>query len=372
MITNIRSLMIGTCLSNKGGITTVLNLYNEAGFMEDVRFLASSKDGESGMKIQMYLTFLGQLLTALILHPEIRLAHMHVSQRGSFVRKSVAFLICKLFGKKVIWHMHGSEFIDFYQSAPPLYQRYIHGIVTRLDCLIALSQKRRRELLAIIPEARVKVVYNPSRLQDGAQISAHRAVAAQRTPSTEAPVRFLFMGRYGQRKGVYDLIEAVKLLNDPRLQVSLYGDVEVEPVKAAVHAANLDHQIHVHTWISGEDKHRTFLNSHVLLLPSYNEGLPMAILEALSYAMPVISTPVGGIPEAVLDGETGFLVEPGDVQALAERMRRFLEDPSLIQTMGQAGYQLAAEQFELSRVMSDLSHLYEELSTPPAILVTAQ
>ena len=364
--------MIGTCLSNKGGITTVLNLYQQAGFMEQSLYLASSKDGASLDKVLMYLQFLTQLVVSLISHPEIQIAHMHVSQRGSFLRKSLAFLICKAFCKKVIWHMHGSEFISFYTSANGLYKAYINKIVTSLDCLIALSEKRKSELLGIIPNAKVMVVYNPCLLQ-GKEILASRKRLSQQDKTNESSfVNFLFMGRYGKRKGVYDLIEAVKLLNNSNIRVALYGDVEVEPVQAKVIEAGLSEQIQVNTWISGEEKHRVFSKSDVLLLPSYNEGLPMAILEAMGYAMPVISTPVGGIPEAIIDGENGYLVEPGNVKELAEKMRCFLEYPDLIQKMGQTGYQMAAETFELSKVIAQLSILYEEVQRTDYSYIPAQ
>lgn len=348
----VEKLMVGTALTHPGGMTTVLRLYEQSGFLEDVQYMASSREGSLLRRISTFLSFMFSLTRTLLRRNGIRLVHMHVSQRGSFVRKSIAARLCRLFGKKVVWHMHGSEFMLFYKSAPAFFRRHIRDTLNSLDCVIALSESRRRELLTIVPEARITVLYNPCVLRSPL---SHPVGESGR-------VRFLFLGHFCKRKGLYDIIEAMRVLAEPRVHLSLYGGIVGRmKVKSLVRQYGLEKQVHVDGWISGEKKHQAFLDAHVLLLPSYNEGLPMAILEAMSYSLPVISTPVGGIAEAIRDGENGFLVTPGDVHALAERMRRFVDLPALVETMGHAGHRLAAEKFELTGVMSGLESIYRHL-----------
>lgn len=352
----LTKIMIGSTFASKGGITSVLHLYEQAGFFENGCYLASAQNGSAFLKIFVFISFLTQLVWTMVRHQSVQIVHMHVSQRGSFVRKSIALIFCKLFGKKVIWHMHGSEFNSFYTTASPLYRKFIAMIVRKVDCNIALSVKRKQELIELIPGARVTVIYNPCLLQTKTEQSNHTEI----TPTRD--VHFLFLGWFGHRKGVYDLIEAARLLNHPNVKISLFGDKEVDKVKDRVKQAGLQDHISVNTWISGDAKHQRFLDSDVLVLPSYNEGLPMAILEAMSYSLPVISTPVGGIAEAVHDGINGFLIQPGDTQALADKLRYFVEHPEQIQIMGAKGYEIAAKNFELSHIITQLETTYNKLS----------
>jgi glycosyltransferase involved in cell wall biosynthesis len=93
----------------------------------------------------------------------------------------------------------------------------------------------------------------------------------------------------------------------------------------------------------------------MLVLPSYAENLPMVILEAFAHGVPVISTPVGAIPEVVIPERNGLLVDPGDVPALAAAIRRLIEEPALRRAMGRAALQDHAAKFEMNRYLSRLS-----------------
>ena len=117
-------------------------------------------------------------------------------------------------------------------------------------------------------------------------------------------------------------------------------------------------------WISGPQKHQLLSESDLYILPSYNEGLPLSILEAMSYRLPVISTPVGGTAEAVQEGVNGFLVPPGDKAALHDRLLRFIAQPDLIVTMGNASGQII-RQYQPETIFPKLQTLYESLLTHP-------
>ncbi|MEL7227669.1 MAG: glycosyltransferase family 4 protein, partial [Cyanobacteria bacterium J06576_12] len=88
-------------------------------------------------------------------------------------------------------------------------------------------------------------------------------------------------------------------------------------------------------WINPAERNQLLQRANAFVLPSYNEGLPMAMLEAMAWALPTISTPVGGIPEFLDDGETGYLVEPGDVEKLAYSMERLIGDEGLRLRLGE-------------------------------------
>src|SRR5690606_15420270 len=106
-------------------------------------------------------------------------------------------------------------------------------------------------------------------------------------------------------------------------------------------------------------------------LPSYNEALPMSILEAMAFGLPVVTTPVGGIPEAITDGREGLLVRPGDVPTLADKLCALLDDPALARTMGREGRKKAKEKYSVQRVIPAIESLYLKLGAKPRALQRA-
>ena len=124
-------------------------------------------------------------------------------------------------------------------------------------------------------------------------------------------------------------------------------------------ALGLAAQVEFLGWVAGEAKQAQLAQADVFVLPSYNEGLPVSLLEAMAYGVPVISTRVGGIPELVRDGIDGFLIEPGDRAALEDRLRRLAEDARLRQTMGDAARADIARRFDVARMVADTHAVYE-------------
>jgi glycosyltransferase involved in cell wall biosynthesis len=102
----------------------------------------------------------------------------------------------------------------------------------------------------------------------------------------------------------------------------------------------------------------------VVVLTSASEGTPVTIIEALAAARPVVATRVGGVPDVVDEGETGFLVRPRDTHALAERLEILARDPERRFAMGEAGRQRMLERYAVDRLVSDVDALYRELLTP--------
>ena len=170
------------------------------------------------------------------------------------------------------------------------------------------------------------------------------------------------MGRLEKRKGIYDIIEAAKYIKNPDVIINLYGDGNPEEFQKLVMDNNLQEKVQIKGWISGDKKNEIFQASDVLILPSYSEGLPMSILEAMAVGLPIISTPVGGIPEAVEDGVNGFLIQPGDYKALAEKIDILANDKQLREQMGQNGYKIAKEKFDVDVVIKQLKEIYNKFS----------
>lgn len=337
-------LMIGPAMDAKGGISSVLDLYRQGELFERHRFLASTTDGSILKRVSYFIDFLERYLRMLMTDPAIRIVHIHIAVRGSVVRKSLVTAIAKLFRKDVILHFHGAQFNVLYGNSPQWLRALIGWSFRTADRVLCLSEDCREHIRDTLG-VDAQVMPNPTILQ---------APVSQQAD----PVNFLFMGRLGKRKGVYDIIKAAASLPKEGLKIHLYGDGELDEVRRLVSETGVQDRVLVHGWISGDEKQRIFQQSQVLLLPSYNEGLPISILEALAYGMPVISTPVGGIPDAVRDGMNGYLIAPGDTGALAERIARLAASQALRLEMGAAGFQLAKEKFSLDKILSRLEELY--------------
>ena len=173
---------------------------------------------------------------------------------------------------------------------------------------------------------------------------------------------FLMLGRLGVRKGTYALILAVELAvrQNPSLSVCLAGDGEVEEVRALVAEKGLEQNISVPGWIDGGEKLRRLRDAATLVLPSYHEGLPMAILEGMAAGKAIISADVGAIPEVVGE-ENGILIKPGDISALADALLRCSGDGAMLRRMSEKNREKMEQSFSVRRMHERLAELYRQV-----------
>lgn len=345
-------MILGSSHHDQGGIGSVFRIYKNQGFLKDKCYLVSHQKGPLGLRLYTFSTFFIQYIHHLLTNRRLKIIHAHLSQRGSFFRKALILMIGKLFRKKVIYHLHGSEFLLFFRSAPKPVQQFIRKVLKSCDAIIVLSHSWKTNLSEVTENPNIHVVYNPIVITDTPKVYPPFYV--------EKP-HFLFLGNIGKRKGVYDLIEAVQKIRNPNFVISLYGDGEVEEVRTKIEKLGLQDIIQVHGWISGTQKAEAFKSAQLLLLPSHNEGLPISILEALSMGMPVLSTTVGGIPEAVEHNRNGLLIQPGDTTALAYYLEKIANSPDLLRNMSENAYQTARQRFDHQLIFEQMETLYQSI-----------
>lgn len=333
----------------KGGIQTLINLYSESEILKDkLLTLSSYEDGNISSKLAVFGSFLVKYTNSLLKYHSIEIVHIHTASKGSFLRKSISVMIAKLFNKKVILHIHCGGFDNFYNSSPRFIKRYITAVLNKADMLITLANSLKTGVSKKCSNSNIHVLYNPTILK-------HMPVRESHTTNV------LFLGLMGKNKGVYDIIEAAKYIQADNIKIHLYGNGEISRARELVSQYGLENKVIVHGWISGDDKEKILQSSDIFILPSYSEGLPMSILEAISYGLPVISTTVGGIPDVVEDGVNGFLISPGDYKSLAQRIITIAEDKDLSKRMGQESYRLAREKFDIEEIINQLDSLYSSV-----------
>jgi glycosyltransferase involved in cell wall biosynthesis len=225
-------------------------------------------------------------------------------------------------------------------------------VFERCTRVVVLSDAWRDWVEAMAPGATVEVIYNPV------------CVPALADECGRQPDRVLFMGRLGQRKGTPELMAAGGELarRGRRFAFWLGGDGDAQGTLRQANDAGIAAQVKLLGWVTGSDKQTLLDESAIYCLPSHNEGLPMSILEAMASGLPVVSTRVGGIPEAVTDGVHGRVIEAGDVPALAAALDELLVQPELARRMGLAARQRVIDEFSAEAILPRLSLLYRSLS----------
>ncbi|MBI1173627.1 glycosyltransferase [bacterium] len=170
-----------------------------------------------------------------------------------------------------------------------------------------------------------------------------------------------FVGRLAPVKGVPLLLEAFATLRarHPEARLTVAGDGEARSrLEARAKALGLEGAVHFAGYLDEPAVARLLDEADMLVLPSFAEGLPVVLMEALASRIPVIATQVAGVPELVQDGISGFIVPPGDVEALTERLDRLLSDPALCRAMGEAGRAKVEAEFDVAREVERLARLF--------------
>ncbi|MBR3897734.1 MAG: glycosyltransferase family 4 protein [Bacilli bacterium] len=302
----IKVLMVGNHESVKGGITTVINQFKEFDWQKnniEFKFISTYIDKSNIIKILFFIiAYIRIFLYCILIKPDI--IHVHMSYKGSFTR---AYYIQKLaikFRIKNIIHLHGSEFKKWYDSVDDIKKKKIKKLLISSNIFIVLGDRWSKVIKEIEPKSNVVILNNSVNIPN-------------KKTKYNSKKTLLFLGVLIKRKGIHDLIEALYKLDGENYQLLIAGTGEEESnLKELVNRYNLNDKVKFLGWIGSKEKEELLVKSQFMILPSYNEGLPMSILEAMSYGVPVISTNVGDIPSVIANNENGFLFEPGDIDEL--------------------------------------------------------
>lgn len=174
----------------------------------------------------------------------------------------------------------------------------------------------------------------------------------------------LFYGMLIKRKGIEDLLAAFEKIKDDipkNIHLRLYGDNKEFDVLKKLKEYHLEERASYEGWMTSEKRQTVFSNTLINVLPSYNEGLPMTILESMGYGIPNISTNIAAIPEAITDGVNGFTIEPGDVDSLAEKMKNLILHKDLWVKFSNNAYETAKNEFSIKTHFAQLMKIYEQI-----------
>jgi glycosyltransferase involved in cell wall biosynthesis len=339
--------------AGRGGIRAVVDAYERDGVFRRWNAVAlySHIEGSLAARLLAALSALVRF-SILLLDGRVALLHSHAAMSGSFWRKAVFAEAARMFGVPVVLHLHGSDMEIFYDAQGPLGRRAIKRQLEKADRVIVLSESWREFVARVAPAARSAVVSNYVDLPPWSACR-HR----------HQGVNLLFLGILGQRKGIYDLLPAFRaaLQRLPDLRLLIGGNGEVKETEDCIRAEGLQSSADLLGWVAGRQKDELLQTADAFVLPSYNEGLPIGILEAMAHGVPVISTRVGGIPELVRDGIDGVLIDAGDRRALEEALVAIGDDAARRERMGKAARARIEEGFSPQATLPGLEQIYREL-----------
>lgn len=334
------------CVPPRGGIGQVLWSYRNYVF-ENFKFIENSR--KSNAFINLFVAFVAmiKMMVKLLIDKEISIVHIHTASGVSFFRSTIFLKIAKIFRKKVVMHIHGGGFADYYKG----HSNFVTKNLKRCDKIIALSKNWVDFCASIGFES--YCVEN---------VIAEPVFRNVRHDDVDV-LHMLYLGLIIERKGIYDLLDVIydhKLEFTGKLMLHIGGNGEVDKLNKMIADKELQDIVTFEGWVDGEKKVRLLNLCDVFILPSYVEGLPLSILEAMAYNMAIISTRVGGIPSLITDKKNGFLFEPGDKYAIFSSVNSLLNDKHLLEKMGKDNGHMI-EDYYPRNVANKLTEIYNSL-----------
>jgi len=278
----------------------------------------------------------------------IDLVHIQVATGWSIERDLLLASIARITGIPVVAQFHGAGQIDDYTEGHAIH-RLCYRALLRSSHNLALGPNALSWMRSV--DANVWAVIVPN----GVDVSNEPSAFPKGEPNV------VFVGRLGERKGMFDLLSAMERLHrdGTRLHLSLLGDGDLEAVRAHVEGSeSLRDYVLIQGWQGEDGVKEAIRSSWALVLPSYAEGLPMAILEAMASGRAVVATRVGETDSVVADGTNGLLVDAGDVTGLTEALRRVASDAAFAESLGREGHVLAQSRFSKGALLEELERIY--------------
>lgn len=326
-----------------------------------VNLLASKNVSDSGhvslYKLVGFVKTCFQLL-GILLYNRPALSYLALSTTGlAFYKDVLIIFLLKLFRIKRIFHLHnkGIKIASKVRINKILYQ-----YIFKNSIVIILSESLYKDIEDYVPYKNVRICPNGIAEKPASIVSQN---------INKTIVQILFLSNLIKSKGVFILLEALAILKKRMIKfkavfVGSEADISTSNFNEEINRLNLLSEVSYLGKKFGQDKEVILQQSNILAFPTFysKECLPLVLLEAMQYGLPIISCPEGGIPDVVKDGVNGYLVAQKDSVALADRLEELIKDPELRTTMGENGRQVFKEKFTLSIFEKRLKQILEEVA----------
>ena len=318
-----------------------------------VSFLVSRGQGSLFLSPFLVIKILaGLLFKAASNRPD--LLHINLSSHGSTLRKIMIARMAKFLRIPYVIHLHGSSFREYWNSASPFLSKRIKSMFLNAHRILVLGSVWQNYVMSQVPEAAARITILPNAVP----------AAQNRVYSPSKPVKILFLGHVGARKGVPDLVKALGILpKDESWQAIIAGNGQVEETRAEIAKLGLSNHVNLTGWVGTSQVAKLLSENDVLVLPSYEENLPMSVIEGMAYGLTVITTPVGAVEDIIQPDINGILVPVGDVKALNLALTRVINEYDLRISLGKAAQDFQRTHLETKGYCAALFNIWRELDT---------
>ncbi|RGR89523.1 glycosyltransferase family 4 protein [Phocaeicola plebeius] len=343
-----RVLIIATSHKTRGGITSVIKAHQKGEQWKKFHCKWIETHIDKGDFLKLLYFCKGWILFILNL-PFYDIVHIHTSEPPSAIRKCLFMWWSKLWKKKVIVHFHAFSPETTINGKYQKVYKYLFSHANKVIVLSQLWEKYVNETFHL--GDKIQVIYNPCTTEILPEKYTKQNI-------------ILYAGTVNARKGYTDMIKAFAKIafQYPNWEIVFAGNGEIENGTTLAKELGIDSQTQFLGWISGKDKDKIFKEASIFCLPSYAEGFPMAVLDAWAYGLPVITTPVGGIPDIAKDGENVLLFQPGDCDKLAIQMDRMIKDNILRNHLTKQSIILSQTTFNIDTINKEIGILYKKIN----------
>lgn len=352
-------IMMGPMPPAIGGMATVLDNLSKSTLVNfcHVIFWNTAKNSPVGrtlfsaikMRLSLWWKFYNTLKKE---KPDC--VHIHTcSGFITFFLDACFALIARWCGIPYFVHIHGGKFEEFLNGLSSIKLKFVLSILKKAKNVIALTTEWQALFENNWNMKNVKVLLNgvPNPHFDRVNVSEGTHI--------------LYMGQIWSRKGVKDLIKAFSLVEPNEATLHLAGDFggDITPDEIVTYISQyplVESKIIVEGPVIGERKKTLMENCTIFCLPSYAEGLPMVVLEAMSYKQTVLTTNVGGLPGLINHEHNGLLTDPGDIEAISRGLSKLINDKENRQQIAQQGYKTFIENYSIDTITEDYVQLYND------------
>ncbi|WP_290676479.1 glycosyltransferase family 4 protein [Aquabacterium sp.] len=282
--------------------------------------------------------------------------HVNMAERLSLFRKGALILLARALGLPVVLHLHAAQLHHFYRGLPGPLQWLVRWIFASASLVVVLGEQARRFVIEElgVPASQVEILIN----------GVPGSKEPRRAFDPNGPFNILFLGNLMERKGVSDLLKALASpemkARQSKWHARLAGGGDVEHYRALARTLGVPDNTEFVGWADQAKAAKLIAHADVLILPSYDEGLPLVILEALAKGVAVIATPVGEIPAVLTHGVDNWFVQPGDVQGIANAFCTLMDNPPLRITLETGGADIYTRKFSMDVFFRNVARIHQE------------
>lgn len=345
-----RVLIVGSAPESGGGVAAVIRLMSGTSLWQEYRCFWLGTQIQRNYAWKFWYA-LRSAFMALFLLWRYDIVHFHTVHDTLGLLIQLPVLLLALLGRKqIILHIHEGNQLEEARN-----KKFFLWWLRRADVIVLLARRWEERFHEWYPsiQVRTEVLYN-------ACAPVPDVSESERTKSV------LFAGFMDENKAPGLLLQAWQRVQERSAEarswhLSLLGHGNLARYRQQAEQLGLASSVTFPGYVRGEEKERYFRQASIYCLCSYNEGFPMAVLEAWSYGIPVISTPAGGLPEVADEGHNCLTFPFGDAEALADQLLHLMEDEGLRRTLSTEGLALARQRFTPESVAADWGRLYDSL-----------